>query len=155
MRHLRHLAVVYLLATSAAIATSIVRAPLSEEVQQADIIVFGHVDWVSMHGYFGQKIYDPAALTEPHGPNEIRLHVTLDPHRVLKGKLPSAQVQYVLPTFKSWIRTLRDAQEMYESQEFIFFLTSKMKPGRLATFEHSNLELGEIQSLVRTQGSRH
>jgi len=150
-------ALIFVLVTAPALATQITEVPLSKQVADADVIVVGHVDMVSMHGYFGQKIFDPDARTGPRIPNELRLHVTLDPHRILKGKLPSARIKYVLPLLKMWHNTLADAQSYYEEYEKglrVFFLTSEMKPSDIASFVHFESEVPEIQRLVRTHSQK-
>lgn len=103
-------------------ATSIVPKSLPELVAEADHVLVGTVTRVSMHGADGGEITDPKAKTGPGLPNELRLHVTLDPKGVIKTDKSPLPSEIVVPLWKMWHSTFESVRAGREGQTRIFLL---------------------------------
>lgn len=103
-------------------ATSIPPKSLPELVAEAEHILIGTIRRVSMHGADGREISDPKAKTGPGLPNEIRLHVTLDPKGVLKTNKSPLSAEITIPLWKMWHSTFERVRSANEGKTYIFLL---------------------------------
>lgn len=132
-------------------ATTIVPTPLERQVEKSATIVFGRVEQVTIHDRRGRGLDDVAARTGPGESNELRLHVVLDANRVLKGSIPKSQARLILPLWKGWISTLGSARDVYEKNEFVFFLSADLQPSLPAEFVHFDFEKAEIAEAIEKE----
>ncbi len=138
-------------AATIASATDIVGTSLERQVEQASTIVFGRVEKVTIHDRAGRELNDVAANTGPGESNELRLHVALDAKRVLKGSIPKSQARVSVPLWKGWHNTLGSARDAYEKKDFIFFLSSDLRPSLPAEFVHFDFEKAEIVGVIEKE----
>ena len=144
---MRIFALIAFLATSPLVvwATTIELTPIDRQVADADLIVVGQVTEVTLHGRFGWRIRDPEGRTGPGLPNELRLHVRVT--RQLKGP-PLKMQELVLPMWKMWHNSLKDASDVYAARTWIFFLNRDAKPANIAEFVHFEGELTDIEKIL-------
>ncbi|MBI2373709.1 MAG: hypothetical protein HYV07_06885 [Deltaproteobacteria bacterium] len=118
-----------------ALSTSIEPRPLSELVAEADYIFVGTVTAVDMVDGDGNQVTDPDARTGPGLPNQLRLHVRVDPTSVLRsdGDLPT---EVVVPLWQMWHMRLSMSREINEGKTSIFLLVGdNFEPVYPACFE--------------------
>ena len=106
---------------------------------------------MTIHDRAGHELNDVAASTGPGESNELRLHVVLDAKRVLKGSIPKSQARVSVPLWKGWHNTLGSARDAYEKKDFIFFLSSDLRPSLPAEFVHFDFEKAEIVGVIEKE----
>lgn len=100
-----------------------------------------------MTGRFGWPVRDPNAQTGPGSRNTIWLRVEFDRSAVLKGAAGRLPSLVNLPLMQSWNKDLRSEKESSLGRDFIFFLSSDMRPAS-AHFQHFDSARSEIQKAI-------
>lgn len=133
-------------------ATTVAYKDITNLVAEAEHILIGKVDRVSMVDWDGNEITNPEARTGPGSNNEIRLHVkVLEDGGVLKTTHTNVPQMLTIPLMKKWHYELGQIKET-EGETFIFLLKGddykRVYPG---LFQRPINEKEKIKALIEDQ----